>query len=334
MVAAVIPGRTPNGLWILGEQLPLARWVPQISLLLSNERRPRCASRGSRSVPLDPARIRPLKTAKTRQVSDLIFSKFLLVVALIPNILGTSNSKFWPMPSFLDIYRKGDYRNLIKSECFLKRYDRIFAEIHTDAPVIVELGVDKGASLRLWRETFPAAMIIGFDAHLPVSGVPPNCTLVQGSQQKRADLERILAHADPIDIVIDDCSHVAAPTRLAFDTLFPHVRPGGFYAIEDWGTGYWPNWPDGALPQNNNHLAGMVGLVKEFIDVVGIPAKNRLRKPPPIYKANWSTMNSPYEYVIFYPGIVCVKKAVEPGEPMHSPLARKEPSTGRRMIDY
>jgi hypothetical protein len=125
----------------------------------------------------------------------------------------------------------------------------------------------------------------------------------------------------------------SAEVGLAFDTLFPHIRPGGFYVVEDWGTGYWPNWPDGELPQSSNHLAGMVGLVKQFVDVVGIPAINRLRNPPSIHEANWSTMNSPYEYVIYYPGIACVKKAIPPGEPMHSPLARKDPSAGPWMID-
>jgi SAM-dependent methyltransferase len=244
-----------------------------------------------------------------------------------------SHLKEKQVPSILDTYNRGDYSDMLKSECFLRRYDRIFSEIPTDAPVIVELGVHSGGSLRLWRDTFPGATIIGFDAQAPARGLPSKCTLVQGSQGERADLERILAHADTIDIVIDDCSHLAEPTRLAFDTLFPHVRPGGFYVVEDWGTGYWPNWPDGELPQSSNHLAGMVGLVKQFVDVVGIPAINRLRDPPSIHEANWSTVNSPYEYVIYYPGIACVKKAISSGEPMHSPLARKDPSVDPRMID-
>ena len=111
------------------------------------------------------------------------------------------------MPSILDTYRRGDYHDMLKSECFLSRYDRIFAEIQTDAPNIVELGVHSGGSLRLWRDTFPGGTIIGFDAKVPAGDLPSSCTLVQGSQGERADLERILTHADAIDIVIDDCSH-------------------------------------------------------------------------------------------------------------------------------
>ncbi len=35
--------------------------------------------------------------------------------------------------------------------------------------------------------------------------------------------------------MIDDASHDYHLTRRAFEILFPHVRPGGFYVIEDWG---------------------------------------------------------------------------------------------------
>src|SRR4051794_3795269 len=46
----------------------------------------------------------------------------------------------------------------------------------------------------------------------------------------------------PIDLVIDDASHLVPETRASFNRLFPLVRPGGVYVIEDWG---WANtrWP-------------------------------------------------------------------------------------------
>ncbi len=38
----------------------------------------------------------------------------------------------------------------------------------------------------------------------------------------------------PLDLVYDDASHVYGPTRATFETLFPRLRPGGVYLIEDW----------------------------------------------------------------------------------------------------
>jgi len=38
----------------------------------------------------------------------------------------------------------------------------------------------------------------------------------------------------PLDLVIDDASHELGPTRSSFNVLFPLLRPGGVYVIEDW----------------------------------------------------------------------------------------------------
>jgi hypothetical protein len=48
------------------------------------------------------------------------------------------------------------------------------------------------------------------------------------------------------DIIIDDASHLGELTKTAFWHLFDnHLKPHGLYVIEDWGTGYWSDWPDG-----------------------------------------------------------------------------------------
>lgn len=38
----------------------------------------------------------------------------------------------------------------------------------------------------------------------------------------------------PLDLVIDDASHLLNETRASFETLFPLLGPGGLYVIEDW----------------------------------------------------------------------------------------------------
>src|SRR5262249_40202111 len=41
---------------------------------------------------------------------------------------------------------------------------------------------------------------------------------------------------EPLDLVVDDGAHLHAPTRISFNCLFPRLRPGGQYVIEDWPT--------------------------------------------------------------------------------------------------
>ena len=80
------------------------------------------------------------------------------------------------------------------------------------------------------------------------------------------------------DLIIDDASHIGELTKTTFWHLFDHhLKPGGLYAIEDWGTGYLDDFPDGKQfepkPSTLNpfpcHSNGMVGFVKELVDEQG-----------------------------------------------------------------
>ena len=51
----------------------------------------------------------------------------------------------------------------------------------------------------------------------------------------------------PLDLVIDDASHLYEPTRASFETLFPRLATGGLYIIEDWA---WEHWEDFDVPGN------------------------------------------------------------------------------------
>ena len=50
-----------------------------------------------------------------------------------------------------------------------------------------------------------------------------------------------------IDFVLDDASHQLEPTRTSFETLFPRLRPGGVFAIEDWNADH--VWHDTILAE-------------------------------------------------------------------------------------
>ncbi|MFK8048313.1 MAG: class I SAM-dependent methyltransferase [Halioglobus sp.] len=39
---------------------------------------------------------------------------------------------------------------------------------------------------------------------------------------------------EPIDLVVDDASHIYTPSLATFEALFPLIRPGGLYILEDW----------------------------------------------------------------------------------------------------
>jgi len=131
----------------------------------------------------------------------------------------------------------------------LELYDPILQPWVDKRVKLLEIGVDKGGSLLLWRDYFPIGTIVGIDIDLPKGFSPgERIHVFEGSQADPRFLSEVANRMAPegFDIIIDDGSHIGELTRIAFWHLFEnHLKPGGLYAIEDWGTGYCDDWPDG-----------------------------------------------------------------------------------------
>jgi hypothetical protein len=147
----------------------------------------------------------------------------------------------------------------------------------------------------MWRDAFPLATIIGIDLSPIDLQLGDRVHIIQGDQADAALMRRVRDDYAPdgFDVIIDDASHIGVTTARSLQALYPeHLRPGGLYCIEDWGTGYIPTWHDGgalnsrvdvehldssrtstradgnAPVQMPSHDVGMVGLVKRLIDHV------------------------------------------------------------------
>jgi hypothetical protein len=164
-----------------------------------------------------------------------------------------------------------------KDEGYIATYEAAFAGLRDEPIRLLELGVYTGGSLLMWADFFPRATITGLDQRAVEIG-HPRIRVVQGDQADTALLTSI-APPQGFDVIVDDASHLAGPTAASFWHLFEHhLRPGGIYAIEDWGTGYFPHRPDGrryrgtiGRARGAGHTAGMVGFVKQLVDACAAP---------------------------------------------------------------
>ncbi len=123
---------------------------------------------------------------------------------------------------------------------------------------ILELGLNHGGSAAFFTALLEPARLVSVDIAGPVKRfdlwrakhplgeriVPRYGT----SQADEAGLRRILAEdfEGPLDLVLDDASHDYALTLASFEVLFPALRAGGCYAIEDWQWAHAPGFWDRA----------------------------------------------------------------------------------------
>ena len=80
--------------------------------------------------------------------------------------------------------------------------------------------------------------------------------------------EDIVQHefcGSPLDLVIDDASHLYEPTKASFETLFPMLRPGGIYIIEDWGWAHCKEFQSPDHPYFGGKLA-LTTLIFELVE--------------------------------------------------------------------
>ncbi len=160
---------------------------------------------------------------------------------------------------------------------YCRVYETFFSVIKDDPLILVELGlccaaedqrreicavddqkylpmrVASAPSLRAWREYFPNAWIYGFDCDDFSEISLPNCQIIQGNTGSQTDLQCFAETiGQPIDIVIDDASHLAFHQQLAFAELFPYLQEGGIYFIED--LHYQPPSEDVSFPKTKDLL--------------------------------------------------------------------------------
>lgn len=122
---------------------------------------------------------------------------------------------------------------------YLSSYEALLGDLRHDEIKVLEIGVQFGSSLRMWEAYFPNATIVGADIHPGVkvfTGGRVHTEVVdQGNLQ---DLVRLGTTHGPFDLVVEDGSHTWGHQIDTFKTLFPYIKPVGFYIVEDLHTNF------------------------------------------------------------------------------------------------
>lgn len=145
--------------------------------------------------------------------------------------------------------RSGRTRTINKWHHYFDIYEQYFTPFRGRPITFLEIGVQNGGSLDMWRAFFgPDAKIVGID-------VDPNCLrfdnadggktrVLIGSQSDKRFLRSVLDEVGPFDAVLDDGGHTARQQIVSFETLYPSLRMPGAYLVEDTHTSFWRSFMD------------------------------------------------------------------------------------------
>jgi predicted O-methyltransferase YrrM len=137
---------------------------------------------------------------------------------------------------------------IAKNPPHVERYRELLAGY--EHPNVVELGILQGGGVAMLALLADPKMLVAVDlSEQPIAplanfvearGLTDRVKLHYGvDQADQSRLTELLDDAfghEQLDVVIDDASHIYEPTRASFEVLFPRLRPGGVYLIEDWQT--------------------------------------------------------------------------------------------------
>ena len=135
------------------------------------------------------------------------------------------------MTSLIEIGKK--YPTNKNDYGFLDIYEKYFKNLKDKKLNILEIGVDKGDSLRLWNEYFTNANICGLDIDkkdFSIDGVE----IYQGDQNDKSLLNEIAKKYGKFDIIIDDGSHLLSDQLFSLNYFYKYLVVGGYYIIEDY----------------------------------------------------------------------------------------------------
>lgn len=135
---------------------------------------------------------------------------------------------------------------IVKPLELVDRYRAWCAEFQ--GATIVELGIAEGGSTALMALLAKPHKLIAVDlepkpldalaefaaAHSLSDVVRPYYGVDQGDRARLLEIVDAEIGDRPLDLVFDDASHQLGLTRLSFETLFPRLRPGGLFIIDDW----------------------------------------------------------------------------------------------------
>lgn len=154
---------------------------------------------------------------------------------------------------------------------YTKVYAKYFDAIKDQPLKFMEIGVYQGASVKLWEAYFPNADLHFIDIDLSrIPFKPARSHLHLADQANPNQLLAVMNETGgEFDVILDDGGHTMNQQITSFKTLFPYLKSGGVYIVEDLHTSYWRSYGGGGDPyQPRSSPQSAIEFLKQLIDDV------------------------------------------------------------------
>ncbi|KAI1694192.1 methyltransferase domain-containing protein [Ditylenchus destructor] len=155
---------------------------------------------------------------------------------------------------------------------YTRIYPMYFYRLKDEPIQLLEIGIFRGQSVRLWENYFSKAELhfIDLPDHRDYIEYYSNRSQYHFINQTHVDQLIAMANTSgPFDVIIYDAGHNMNEQILSFETLFPYVKAGGMYVIEDIFTSYWKE--KGGLGSRDAPMPGpgtTIDFLKKLVDHV------------------------------------------------------------------
>jgi demethylmacrocin O-methyltransferase len=174
-----------------------------------------------------------------------------------------------------------------------------------------------GESLRMWESYFRRGRIYGIDVYDKTALSGGRVKVLQCAQVDAPKLDALARESGPFDFIIDDGSHLNAHQIETFGILWPHVKDGGAYIVEDTQTSYWPSYGGGPLG-TPGYARSCMQWFKDLADSVNLPD---FLEPAP------AGLDPGIASIAFHHNLIVVRKDLSErfsNMPIHNPEARRQ----------
>src|SRR6266550_5384405 len=132
---------------------------------------------------------------------------------------------------------KGGWHTIAGDTChnYTPTYHMLLGPYREQVKAVLEIGVNYGPSLRMWRDYFPNARIIGLDSNAACLFNEERIDCFPADQNNAESLDGALTIAgiSKYDLIVDDGSHEENHQVFSANVLSRYLAPNGIYVIED-----------------------------------------------------------------------------------------------------